>query len=218
MEIIKGYQTFPFIVYNSLIFRIKIFQMHRMKDFIQSRDRIGFIAGYDIFDEKYNFSPARLLFDGIKEIASDEVSFIPPFILKAPLFERVRRKLINYYFKKSNRVYRYDTDPLGAARYSKYYEQRIKDGQYKILISWFTTFELSYLRLSIPLILFRDAVFPSLINKYDGFYNLSDLCVKNGIFLEQRTFDRTKTIIFSSNWGINEYCKYYHLKKKWEQN
>jgi glycosyltransferase involved in cell wall biosynthesis len=172
--------------------------------------KIGFLAAYNIYDDKYVFSPARFLFEGLGNLLG-EISFIPPAIWEIPLIEKIRRKLIGIYFKNSNQIYRFETDPIVAAHLSQYYHHQFEINHYDLIISWFTTFELSRIKSNIPLVIFRDAVFPSLVNKYEGFFNIPAICVKNGKSLEQQAFDHTDILYFTSEWGIKEFYNYYNL-------
>lgn len=173
--------------------------------------KIAFLAPYNVYDEKYSCTPARFFMEGIKKYF-DDVIFVPPVKLSFSLTEKLRRKIIHVNYLLNGYEYRYELDRSLNFQKAQIYKEKLSKLKFDAIFSWFTTFEFAFINLNAPIIINRDATYPSLFNSYDDFKNLDPIDVTKLIQLEQAAFNNTDILIFSSNWGIKEFQKYYYIK------
>lgn len=70
---------------------------------------------------------------------------------------------------------------------------------------------LSYLRTSLPVVLWTDCTFANLLNYYPAFSNLSARSIRNGHDAELRTLSRCDLLLFSSQWAADSAISDYGI-------
>lgn len=68
---------------------------------------------------------------------------------------------------------------------------------------------LAYLRTSLPVVMWTDCTFSSLLDYYPKFSNLSARSVRNGHDAERRALNRCNRIVFASRWAADSAIKDY---------
>lgn len=93
---------------------------------------------------------------------------------------------------------------------SKKIEKQLNLEQYDLIFSP-STLPITYLDTKVPIIAFTDATFNSMVNYYDGFKNLSKLCIQEGNEHEKLALDKCNKIIYSSEWAKKSAVEYYGI-------
>ena len=73
--------------------------------------------------------------------------------------------------------------------------------------------EISSLECKQPIVFWSDATFAGLVNFYKDYTNLNKSSIIYGNKLEQSAYDRSKLIIFSSDWAVQTALENYNVDK-----
>lgn len=115
-------------------------------------------------------------------------------------------KLSGYFFEKFRFKF-----------FLKLVNKRIEKRLIKIddadLIFSFGSTYISFIQTKIPIIMWSDATFNSLINSYYKDFKLANWHYKTGEELERLAFDNASRLYFSSDWAINSAINHYNVSK-----
>lgn len=111
-------------------------------------------------------------------------------------------RIKKYFYKIQGKKYLFDRD----LNYIRNLSNKINRDLNKIknfdLILSPGTLPISFIQPKKPVFIWTDATFLGMLNYYPEFSNLSKETIRNGIFLERKSFEKAKKVIFSSEWAL----------------
>jgi glycosyltransferase involved in cell wall biosynthesis len=135
-------------------------------------------------------------------------------ITVGPLSNRIRALYIFKRFVLSFFNIKFDIDrPISVAKdFATQIENKISKYDYDAVISS-DTYLLSFLKVNKPIFVFTDVCFSTYYNHYFKNIRVSRETILNGDFCEKLALLKSKKIILTSKWAINESSKYYKINK-----
>lgn len=124
------------------------------------------------------------------------------------LWPRLKARIYHRWLGKS---YSLDRDQAVARRWSQQAARRLAtQGNCQTVVST-GTIPIAQLPAQYQTVIWSDATFHSLRSTYPGFKMLCRSSIKSGDWLEQRAFDRSALICFSSEWAAADAAAYYSV-------
>ena len=135
-------------------------------------------------------------------------------ITVGPLSNRIRVLYIFKRFVLSFFNIKFDIDrPINVAKdFATQIENKISKYNYDAVISS-DTYLLSFLKTNKPIFVYTDVCFSTYYNHYFKNVKVSRETILNGDFCEKLALLKSKKIILTSKWAINESSKYYKINK-----
>ncbi len=99
-------------------------------------------------------------------------------------------------------------DPGFLRHYARQVEQRLKSLDVDLVIGP-GGLPLCYLETDLPIVVWTDCTFASLLNYYEAFKNMSPRSIRDGHAADQALFDRCERAIFSCQWAADSAVKDY---------
>jgi glycosyltransferase involved in cell wall biosynthesis len=115
-----------------------------------------------------------------------------------------------YYSKLKKKVFLTERTKIIGKYYAKQVDYSLKRKNYDLIIS-IGVIPIAYLETEIPIVMIADANFNSMVNYY--IKNLSKQSCKDGNNMELLGFDKSKLIVFASDWATLTAINYYSVDK-----
>ncbi|OGU14409.1 MAG: hypothetical protein A2X61_12795 [Ignavibacteria bacterium GWB2_35_12] len=116
------------------------------------------------------------------------------------------------YYKLINKQYQRFREPFINKSIARQIETKIRTINPDLIFSP-GALEISSLECKQPIVFWSDATFAGLVNFYKDYTNLNKSSIIYGNKLEQSAYDRSKLIIFSSDWAVQTALENYNVDK-----
>ncbi|MCX6153768.1 MAG: glycosyltransferase family 4 protein [Candidatus Kapabacteria bacterium] len=172
--------------------------------------KIAYLSNnYDTSNINFKHGWAYYLTRSFKDIGV-ELVIVPayePFYLK---LLKIKQRLLKIIFGKNN--------PWSRITYLQKYEAKkrakfLKSIDYDACFT-FGSISTAYLKIDKPLYFYTDAVFASLLDKYENFSNMSTSYIRQANLSEKMAFDNARRVFLSSNWAAKEAAVIYGVDPK----
>ncbi len=138
-----------------------------------------------------------------------DVDILGPY---EPAFKLFIAKVINQLSLKFRRKrYSYRHSKFISKAYANYFNRKLKEKEYDLILAPSASCELAYIETKIPVIYLTDGTFASCLNYHDSLQNLSQQCIDEGNFIEQHAVQKSKSVIVSSDWAKNSVVNDYKI-------
>jgi len=172
--------------------------------------KIGFLAIADPEDKAVLSGTVYQLYKNIKSIKGVKVIWIP-FRIDRSLYSRLYRSYIKRKAKQAGKHYSAPEHLVPIAkRTAKSVDQNLLN-QVDILFAPVSSPGFAYLKTDKPIIYLTDATFNLVYGYYDDWKNFTETNIRQGNEIEQRSLDKAKKIITSSDWARNSMINDYHI-------
>lgn len=168
--------------------------------------RIAFVSTYDSSDIN-NWSGTPFYISKTVQKYIGNVDYIGNIDIKSFLINNFK----NFYLKKvKKKVFLAERSKKLAEHYANQVNEKLIGNKYDFIIS-IGVIPIAFLKTDIPIITIADANFHSMIDYY--FKNLSDLSIKDGNQMESRGLNKSKLVVFASDWAANSAIDFYKIEK-----
>ena len=155
--------------------------------------------------DKRNWSGTGYYISNMLKRQGIKVDYIGPLETTLNSRTKIYRKLCKIFNKK----YHSFLDSSVANNYAQQVLNKINKNTDIIFAPGSTPIAL--LNTNKPKVYYTDATFASLHNFYNEYSNLSQITIKNGYYLEHKSLESSKLILFSSEWAANAAIKNYKV-------
>lgn len=169
------------------------------------RTKIGFLSSADPYDRKrFSGTPYSIL-NALQKHCGDIIS-LGPVNYEVGLMSKCINKLTNTFFEKK---YNFTHSIMLSRQFSKNFISKITSKNINIIFAPFASTAIAFLETNIPIIYLSDTTFKLLTNYYDDYKHLSLLSVFEGNLIEQLSINKSRQIIFSSEWAAKSAIRDY---------
>ena len=127
-----------------------------------------------------------------------------------PKFRLLIAKFINqFYLKIINKRYSYRHSMFISKVYANYFNEKLKEKNYDLIIAPAASCELANLQTNIPIIYITDGTFAGCLNYHDSLKNLTKQSIEEGNIIEQQAIEKSKFVVVSSEWAKNSVVNDY---------
>lgn len=164
---------------------------------MKSRLKIGYLSAEDPRNKKVWSGTHYSIYKALKQIGDVEIlgPFVPEFTLT---IGKIKNQLLLRLFKKRF-DYRHSISLSKA--YAKFFSEKIKHGNYDLLVAPAASTEIASLQASVPIIYVSDGTFKSCLNYHKSLSNLTDQSIELGNQVEKQAIEKSKYVIVSSEWA-----------------
>lgn len=104
--------------------------------------------------------------------------------------------------------------PFWARQHARYFSSRLREGDYDVIFSPFTSSGLADIETTIPIVYFSDATYTKLIGYNSTYSNLTASSIRAGNDLERRALARAARIIYPSQWAAESAVRDYGVPRE----
>lgn len=179
--------------------------------------RLGYVTSYEVFDSSswqpdlFGIRGAGSFLAKSLENQSIPIDYISPLKQNHRLVNRAKRKL---YKKIFNKFYHCWAVPSISKDYALQVSQKLSNSQAEIIICPENAQPVAYLECQQPIVIWTDAPQTALIDWYPAFSNLCEETKKHIYEMEKAAFDRSKLVIFVTDWAAESAIKIYGIDPK----
>jgi glycosyltransferase involved in cell wall biosynthesis len=166
--------------------------------------RIAFVTLYDPTDVR-RMSGTGYHISRSLEDAGVEIEYIGPLKKQYHPVNLSRHALNRVVHRKNDHPQR---DRGFLRYYAKQVEEALRGSKVDAVVGS-GGLPLAYLETDLPIVLWTDCTFASLLNYYDKFSNLSERTIRDGHQAEQSLFDRISLAILTSEWAAESAVRDY---------
>lgn len=176
--------------------------------------RLGYVTSYKVFDSSdwqkdlFGIRGAGAFLAKQLENQSISIDYISPLKQSHNLVNRAKRKL---YKKVFNKFYHCWAVPSITKDYALQVSQKLSNSQAQIIICPENAQPVAYLECKQPIVLWTDAPQTALVGWYPAFSNLCSETKRHIYEMEKAAFDRSKVVIFLSDWAAESAIKIYGI-------
>lgn len=169
---------------------------------------IGFLSPADPLDKKSWSGTYYSLYKSVLDRGYNIISLSPPVYSKNQL--RIM-KLVNkvhgilFRGKKYNPIHNLPTAFFAA----NFFSRKLKENKIDLIFAPCASTEFAFLKTDLPIIYLSDTSFNQVRDYYDWWTGLSSFCIRESNYIEKRAIQKSKAIIYSSNWASEYVIDYY---------
>lgn len=113
--------------------------------------------------------------------------------------------------KISGKRFDYNHSERLAKAYGKYFSQKLKEGNYDLVVAVAASTELASLQTDLPVYYIADATFAGMIDYYDFYRNLLPRSIREGNAIQERALKKARQLFFSSEWAAQSAIRDYSI-------
>lgn len=167
------------------------------------RYQIGFLTSFDPLDKRKLSGITYHLLRAVERNLGD-VELLGPMTTR-----RLLSGLLNRIGKKFKHRYNLDHSLYMAMRYAAYFNKKLKNKHFDLIIAPRSSTEIALLKTNIPVLYYSDTTFASLYNYYEWFSNFMSLSVYEGNLIEKLAHKRSRWVVFTSQWAAQSAIEHY---------
>ena len=105
-----------------------------------------------------------------------------------------------YYKLLFNKRYNKYHSKLLAKTYANYFNKKLNESKYDLIVAISASAELAYLKTNVPVVFMSDALFTSSLNYYTTLSSLCKASLKEGYETESQALNKASLLYLPSNW------------------
>ena len=145
-----------------------------------------------------------------------EVEFLGPL----PQYSRLRKHLLKVKGVWYNRLLRGRLGSFSSERdlkiaqfYAEAVVERLKGKHYDVIVSP-GCIPVAFVRTHVPIVIWADATFDSLVTTYPGYMKMTSEFYRDGERLEREALGRAELCVFSSDWAAQSAIRHYGIEER----
>ncbi|MBL7918425.1 MAG: glycosyltransferase family 4 protein [Bacteroidia bacterium] len=124
----------------------------------------------------------------------------------------IKAKKIFYKIVFNKRYNQYHSNLL-AKDYGKYFNEKIREDKYNLIVAVSASAELAYLETDVPVVFISDALFTNSLNYYTTLSNLCKASLKEGYDTEGKALRKSSLLYLPSEWAANAAINDFTISK-----
>lgn len=176
--------------------------------------QLAYVTSYEIFDSSgwqkdlFGIRGAGYFLAKYLENQSINLDYIGPLKQSHKLVDRAKRHLYKTFF---NQFYHCWAVPSIAKDYALQVSQKLSDSNAHVVLCPENAQPVAYLECKQPIVIWTDAPQTALVDWYPVFSNLCTKTKQHIYEMEKAAFNRSKLIIFLSDWAAESAMKIYGI-------
>lgn len=172
------------------------------------RLRIAYLSASDPRDKKVWSGTHFSIYNTLNKYSGDVIPLGPYEPKLAVFIGKILTGISQLIFKKR---YNYRHSHLLAKAYGKYFNKKLKEQNFDVIVAPAAVCELAYVKTSLPIIYISDATINLSLNYHKALTGLLSLSEKETQKIERLAFDNCSKIIVSSDWALKSLINDYQL-------
>lgn len=173
--------------------------------------KIAYLSSNDPTDKKVWSGTHYSIYSCLKKLPA-EVTILGPYEPKTATFiGKIMTGLSQLLFKKR---YNYRHSKLLAKAYGDFFNKKLSNGNYDVIVAPAATCELAYVKTKIPIIYISDSTINLSLNYHKALTGLLAFSEKETKTIERLALDNCSKIIVSSNWAAKSLIEDYKYSSK----
>lgn len=171
---------------------------------------VAFLTTTDPNDKKSFSGTHYYMLQSLRKVFDEVVPLGPPKLPVKVKLAGYRQMIFSFISgKKYNTLH----SEARARFYSAFFNRKLREKKYDLVIAATTSASLSYLNTEIPVIHVTDATFQGMLEYYQPFSHLSTYSRRESDNVELKSILNTSVLVYSSKWAARSAINYYGKEK-----
>lgn len=139
------------------------------------------------------------------------VDILGPYSPKFPVFiGKVLHFFSQLFFKKR---YDYKRSTAVSKAYGHYFDKKLKESNYDLIVAPAASSEIAYLKTKIPIVYISDSTLKASLNYHKALSSLTKSSEKQSLETEKRALQKSTIAALTSPWAINSAVNDFEIEK-----
>ncbi len=173
--------------------------------------KIAYLSSNNPTDKKVWSGTHYSIYSCLKKLPADVTILGPHEPKMATFIGKITTGLTQLLFKKR---YNYRHSTLLAKAYGRFFNKKLNEGTYDLIIAPAATCELAYIKTNIPIIYISDSTINLSLNYHKALTGLLAFSERETKKIERLALDKCRKIVVSSNWAAKSLTEDYKYPKQ----